>query len=91
MATVVAIAVALNHRRKVLRDCEQQLSPKRAEFSQALEKEFAKAIDTFCAEMAKKIRSLSDACQAQLRRYRPWSDRADELEKKLAALKPRLG
>src|SRR5438105_9709198 len=51
---ITAIFLAFNHRRKVLRDYERQLSPKRTEFTQTLEKQFAKAIDSFCAEMAKK-------------------------------------
>ncbi|PYL17875.1 MAG: hypothetical protein DME30_05275, partial [Verrucomicrobia bacterium] len=52
---ITAIFLAFNHRRKVLRDYERQLSPKRTEFTQTLEKQFAKAIDSFCAEMAKKF------------------------------------
>ena len=86
-----AIALAFNHRRRILRDCEQQLNPKRTEFSQRLENEFAKAIDSFCAEMAEKFRSLSDVCQTWLGRYQPWSERASELETTLNKLKLRLG
>jgi len=88
---ITAIFLAFNHRRKVLRDYERQLSPKRTEFTQTLEKQFAKAIDSFCAEMAKKFRSLSEICQTRLRRYQPWSRRADDLEPKFAELKSRLG
>ena len=88
---ITAIFLAVNHRRKVLRDYERQLSPKRTEFTQTLEKQFAKAIDSFCAEMAKKFRSLSEICQTRLRRYQPWSRRADDLEPKFAELKSRLG
>ena len=88
---ITAIFLAFNHRRKVLRDYERQLSPKRTEFTQTLEKQFAKAIDSFCAEMAKKFRSLSGICQTRLRRYQPWSRRADDLEPKFAELKSRLG
>ena len=88
---IIAIFLAFNHRRKVLRDYERQLSPKRTEFTQTLEKQFAKAIDSFCAEMAKKFRSLSEICQTRLRRYQPWSRRADDLEPKFAELKSRLG
>jgi len=88
---IIAIFLAFNHRRKVLRDYERQLSPKRTEFTQTLEKQFAKAIDSFCAEMAKKFRSLGEICQTRLRRYQPWSRRADDLEPKFAELKSRLG
>jgi tRNA U34 5-carboxymethylaminomethyl modifying GTPase MnmE/TrmE len=88
---ITAIFLAFNHRRKVLRDYEWQLSPKRTEFTQTLEKQFAKAIDSFCAEMAKKFRSLGEICQTRLRRYQPWSRRADDLEPKFAELKSRLG
>jgi len=88
---ITAIFLAFNHSRKVLRDYERQLSPKRTEFTQTLEKQFAKAIDSFCAEMAKKFRSLSEICQTRLRRYQPWSRRADDLEPKFAELKSRLG
>ena len=87
----LAIFLAFHHRRKVLRDYERQLSPKRAEFSKNLEKEFAKAIDAFCAEMAKKFQDLKEICQTQRRRYEPWSQRAEELQTKLTKLKPRLG
>ena len=87
---ITAIFLAFNHRRKVLRDYERQLSPKRTEFTQTLEKQFAKAIDSFCAEMAKKFRSLSEICQTRLRRYQPWSRRADDLEPTFAELKSRL-
>ena len=88
---ITAIFLAFNHRRKVLRDYERQLSPKRTEFTQTLEKQFAKAIDSFCAEMAKRFRSLSEICKTRLRRYQPWSRRADDLEPKFAELKSRLG
>jgi len=91
MAAIAAIFLAFNHRRKVLRDYERQLSPKRTEFTQTLEKQFAKAIDSFCAEMVKKFRSLSEICQTRLRRYQPWSERADELETKLTKVKSRVG
>jgi len=90
-AAIVAIVLAFNHRRKVLRDYERQLDPKRTEFTRALEREFAKAIDSFCAEMAKKIRNLTEICQTRLRRYQPWSERVSELETKLAGLKSRIG
>jgi len=91
VGAIAAIFLAANHRRKVLRDYERQLSPKRAEFSQTLEKQFAKSIVSFCTEMAKKIRSLGEICQTRLRRYQPWSERADELETKLTELKSGLG
>jgi hypothetical protein len=91
VGAIAAIFLAFNHRRKVLRDYERQLSPKRTEFTQTLEKQFAKAIDSFCAEMAKKFRSLSEICQTRLRRYLPWSEHADELETKLTELKSHLG
>jgi small GTP-binding protein len=91
IGVIAAIFLAFNHRRKVLRDYEGQLSPKRAEFSQTLETQFAKAIDAFCAEMAKKFQSLSEICQTRRRRYEPWSDRANELETKLTELKSRVG
>lgn len=88
---IIALVVVWNHRRKVQRDCERQLNPKRNEFSQTLEKQFTRAIDSFCAEMAKKFRSLSDACQTRLQRYQPWSERANELDARIAELKQRLG
>jgi GTPase SAR1 family protein len=91
IAALAAIFLAFNHRRKILRDYERQLSPKRTEFTQTLEKQFARAIDSFCAEMAKKFRSLSEICQTRLRHYQPWSERADELETELAKVKSRLG
>jgi hypothetical protein len=75
----------------VLGDYERQLSPKRTEFSQSLEKQFAKAIDAFCAEMAKKFQDLKEICQTQSRRYQPWSQHAEELQTKFTELKPRLG
>ena len=91
IAAIVAVILAFNHRRKVLSDYERQLNPKRAEFTQTLEKQFAKAIDSFCAEMAKKFRSLNEICQTRMRRYQPSFERANELETKLAELKPRIG
>ena len=91
IGAVLAIFLAFNHRRRVLRDYEQQLSPKRTEFSQNLEKQFAKAIDAFCAEMAKKFQDLKEICQTQRRRYEPWSQGAEELQTKFTELKPRLG
>src|SRR5438094_6701449 len=65
IGAVVAVFLAFNHRRKVRRVYEAQLSPKRGEFSQTLEKQFAKAIDAFCAEMATKIKDLSGNCRAR--------------------------
>ncbi len=91
IGVVIAVFLAFNPRRKVLRDYERQFSPKRTEFSKTLEKQFAKAIDAFCAEMAKKFRKLSEICQTRRRRYEPWSQRAEGLQAKLAELKPRLG
>ena len=90
-AAILAVVLAFNHRRKVLSDYERQLNPKRVEFTQTLEKQFAKAIDSFCAEMAKKFRSLNEICETRMRRYQPSSERANELETKLAELKPRIG
>lgn len=91
IGAVLAIFLAFNHRRRVLRDYERQLSPKRTEFSKNLEKQFAKAIDAFCAEMAKKFQDLKEICQNQRRRYEPWSQGAEELQTKFTELKPRLG
>jgi hypothetical protein len=91
IGAVLAIFLAFNHRRRVLRDYARQLSPKRAEFSQNLETQFAKAIDAFCAEMAKKFQDLKEICQDGRRRYEPGSQRAEELQTKLTQLKPRLG
>ncbi|HEX4638398.1 MAG TPA: dynamin family protein [Chthoniobacterales bacterium] len=90
-AALSTIVLALNHQRKVLRTCEQQLTPKRTEFAQRLEQEFAKAIDSFCAQMANKIRTLSETCQDRLRRYQPASERAKEFESTLTQLKARVG
>jgi small GTP-binding protein len=91
IGAMIALFLAFNPRRKVLRDYERQFSSKRTEFSQTLEKQFAKAIDAFCAEMAKKVRNLSEICQTRRRRYEPWSQRAEELQAKLTELKPQLG
>jgi len=91
IGVMLAVFLAFNPRRKVLRDYERQFSPKRTEFSQTLEKQIAKAIDAFCAEMAKKFRNLSEICQTRRRRYEPWSQRAEELQANLTELKPRLG
>ena len=91
IGVMLAVFLAFNPRRKVRRDYERQFSPKRAEFSQTLEKQFAKAIDAFCAEMAKKFRNLSEICQTRRRCYEPWSQRAEELQANLTELKPPLG
>jgi small GTP-binding protein len=91
IGTLVGVFLASNHRRQVLDEYERQLSPKRTEFSRILEKEFSKAIDAFCAEMAKRLQSLSEICQTRRRRYEPCSQRAEALQTKLAELKPRLG
>lgn len=90
VAAICAIVLPFNHRRKVLRDYERQLDPKRTEFTQTLEKQFAKAIDSFCAEMGKKFRSLSEICQTRLRHYQPWLARADELETRLGEVASRI-
>jgi hypothetical protein len=91
VAVLFSIALAFNHRRRVLRDYEGQLNPKRTEFAQTLEKQFGKAIDSFCAEMAARFRSLREICETRQRRYQPGSERANEIDAKLAELKPRLG
>lgn len=88
---LLAITLAINHRRKVLRECEQELNPKKAEFAKRLEAEFTNAVDSFCGEMAEKFRSLSELCQTRLRRYSPWSERVSEFEAKLGELKSRVG
>ena len=91
VGAILAIVLAFNHWRKVLRDYERQLNPKRTGLTQTLEKQFAKAIDSFCAEMGKKFRSLAEICQTRLRDYQPRSEQANELETKLAELKSLLG
>jgi GTPase Era involved in 16S rRNA processing len=96
-ATAAAIGLLLiiflvfNHRRKILRDYERELDPKQTEFRRALEGQFGKAIDSFCAEMAKRFQSLGEVCRAQRGNYEPWSAQLNELQKKFAELKPRLG
>jgi hypothetical protein len=90
-AALLAIFLAFNHRRSVLRTYQRQLSPKWAEFSQNLEQRFAKAIDTFCADIAKKFQDLREICQSRLGRYEPQSRQAEELQAKLAGMKLRLG
>jgi tRNA U34 5-carboxymethylaminomethyl modifying GTPase MnmE/TrmE len=81
----------LNHRRKVVRDYERELDPKQTEFRKALEGQFAKAIDSFCEEMSKRFQNLRDVCRTQRTSYEPWSEQVNELQKKFAELKPRLG
>lgn len=88
---LLAIYLAFNHRSRVLRDYEHELDPKRPEFKQALESQFGKAIDSFCAEMSKRFQILREKCQAQRARYEPWSSRAAEVQTKFAKIKPRLG
>ena len=95
VATVVvgflfAIFLMFNHRRKILDHYERELDPKRPEFKQALESQFGNAIDSFCADMAKRFRALSDICQTRRARYEPWSNQITELQTKFADLKPRL-
>src|SRR5207302_7297010 len=91
VAVLLAIFLAFNHRRSVLRTYQRQLSPKWAEFSQNLEQRFAKAIDTFCADIAKKFQDLREICQTGLGRYEPRSRQAEELQATLAGMKVRLG
>lgn len=86
-----AIFLAFTHRRKILGDYERELDPKRPEFKQALESQFGKAIDSFCAEMAKRFQTLSDICQKRRARYDPWSNQIADLQTRFAAVKPRLG
>jgi small GTP-binding protein len=86
-----AVYLAFDHRRRTLRDYTRELDPKRTEFKEALETQFGKAIDSFCAEMAKRFQALSDICQKQRDRYAPWSHKIDDLQAKFAELKPRLG
>lgn len=88
---LLAIFLAFNHRRRVLRDYEHELDPKRPEFKQALESQFGKAIDSFCAEMSKRFQVLREKCQAHRARYEPWSRSVAELQTKFAKIKPRLG
>jgi small GTP-binding protein len=91
VGVLALIFLAFNHRRRILRDYERELDPKRTEFRNALETRFGKAIDSFCSEMAKRFKSLSDACQTQRARYEPSAERIEELQTKFAGLKPRLG
>jgi hypothetical protein len=88
---LLIIFLVFNHRRKILRDYERELDPKQAEFRQALEGQFGKAIDSFCAEMAKRFQNLSEVCRTQRANYEPWSAQLNELQKEFAELKPRLG
>lgn len=83
--------LTLNHRRKIVRDYERELDPKQTEFRKALEGQFAKAIDSFCEEMLKRFQNLRDVCRTLRTSYEPWSEQVNELQKKFAELKPRLG
>ena len=91
MGLLALIFLAFNHRRRILRDYERELDLKRTEFRHAFETQFSKAIDSFCSEMAKRFKSLSDACRTQRARYEPSAERIKELQKKFADLKPLLG
>jgi tRNA U34 5-carboxymethylaminomethyl modifying GTPase MnmE/TrmE len=88
---VLVIFLAFNHRRKILRDYERALDPKQSEFRQALEGQFGRAINLFCTEVAKRFQGLSEVCRTQCARHEPWSAQVNELQKKFAELKPRLG
>ena len=88
---ILVIFLAFNHRHKILRDYERELDPKRPEFKQALESQFGKAIDSFCAEMSKRFQKLADICQTRRARYEPWSQGIAEVQTKFAELKSRLG
>lgn len=88
---ILVIFLAFNHRHKILRDYERELDPKRPEFKQALESQFGKAIDSFCAEMSKRFQKLADICQTRRARYEPWSRGIAEVQTKFAELKSRLG
>jgi len=90
-ALLFAIYVAFNHRHRILRDYEHELDPKRPEFKQALESQFGKAIDSFCAEMSQRFQVLRENFQKRRDRCKPWSVQVEELQTKFAALKPRLG
>lgn len=86
-----AIYTAFNHRGRIFRDYEHELDPKRPEFKQALESQFGKAIDSFCAEMSQRFQVLRENCKARRARYEPWSNKVAEVQKKFAELNPRLG
>ena len=90
LGLLFAIFLAFNHRRKIIADYERELDPKRPEFKQALESQFGKAIDSFCAEMAKRFETLISICQKRRARYEPWSRKIEELRTRFAELKPRL-
>ncbi|HLW35480.1 MAG TPA: dynamin family protein, partial [Chthoniobacterales bacterium] len=89
-ALLFAIYVAFNHRRRIFGDYEHELDPKRPEFKQALESQFGKAIDSFCAEMSQRFQVLRENFQKRRARYEPWSVQMEELQTKFAELKPRL-
>ena len=91
IAVLSLVFLAFTYRRKILAGYERELDPKRPEFKQALESQFGKAIDSFCAEMAKRFQTLSDTCQKRRARYEPWSNQIAEIQTKFAELKPRLG
>ncbi|MBV9618081.1 MAG: hypothetical protein JO201_02620 [Verrucomicrobia bacterium] len=91
LGVLLVFFFTLNHRSKVVRDYERELDPKQTEFRKALEGQFAKAIDSFCEEMLKRFQNLRDVCWTQRSSYEPWSEQVNELQKKFAELKPRLG
>jgi GTPase Era involved in 16S rRNA processing len=85
------IGLAISHRRKILRDYEQELNPRRTEFKGALEQQFGRAIDSFCSEMAKRFQNLKDICRHERERHEPRVQRIDDLQTNFASLKSRLG
>ncbi len=91
VALIVLIVSAIVHRRKILRDYEEELNPRRTEFKNALDQQFGRAIDSFCGEMAKRFQNLKDICQRERSRYEPRQQRSDELQTRFAGLKSRLG
>jgi hypothetical protein len=88
---LVLMLLAITHRRKMLGDYEHELNPRRTEFKETLERQFGKAIDSFCAEMAKRFQNLKDVCQRERERYGPRVQRTDEIQTTFASLKSRLG
>jgi small GTP-binding protein len=86
-----AMFLAFDHRRRIFRDYEHELDPKRPEFKQALESQFGKAIDAFCAEMSQRFEVLREHCQNRRDRCEPWSRQIADLQTTFGALKPRLG
>jgi small GTP-binding protein len=90
LAALTGTLYAVFRRRKTLREYRAKMNEKRAELSEAVENQLRQSVDAFYHEVEQTFAPLVSFCEAESRRYLPFREQLNELDRQLISLKSRL-